>query len=486
MGNVIGNRISRRRLRARIVAATWMSLGTTLGLYEAEAQMPIRLVAPQARSLESPEVVAKDQGRSFDNPRGASSKNGPSFAGQSPNRSGQPGQLNQPSRSRRVRRLPPVKHVSQNDQDSFSRNVSFHLDASPADSFAAVPSGGHSRVRSIEGQKQLRIAYRDMNRFALASAEASAWLALQAFADAADGLAAGGSTPVQRSVHPSGQASGQASNQQTFRSRVEAAKLAMSEARDFSPLMSADPELVAVRRRSHQTVLPAGVAAMSQSRLVDLYLDVARRQLVELASVSVDAAESMDVLASIILERDRPGSLAVATSLCFRRAALAGQPTNASLAYVLANQLNAAGLAEEAFGVRHYAERIAAPQSIDPALLADIPRVTAETVRFEQVDPAEFASISRDVLGGPRASTFPAAHRTNANTRAVSYRSGTTTKTGSKTTGSPGSNAGMDPSDRRPSAPSAIDATAVQVEPSRFSVLRNRLLSPLGGGNHDQ
>lgn len=80
----------------------------------------------------------------------------------------------------------------------------------------------------------------------------------------------------------------------------------------------------------------------------DRYLDVARVLLAPIAKRSVQAARGMDLLAAIYLGRADSKTLPSATALCLRRAALQGQPNNASLASRLGMHLADLGLLAEA------------------------------------------------------------------------------------------------------------------------------------------
>ena len=87
---------------------------------------------------------------------------------------------------------------------------------------------------------------------------------------------------------------------------------------------------------------------LSGTDAADRYLDSARVALAEIASQSVEAAQAMDLLAAIYLKQNNAAKLHNATALCLRRAALQGQPENASLASRLGMQLLDVGLLEEA------------------------------------------------------------------------------------------------------------------------------------------
>lgn len=257
---------------------------------------------------------------------------------------------------------------------------------------SVIPGGGHASVRMRDGRKHRVIAYQDLDRGALASAESLAWLSIEAFADAADARRGESAMPSTKGL-------------QTYRHDVALARTAIEESDDFSPAMSASGSMMDLRRRSHRSVVVPPEGPVEAAVWADLYLDHARGHLVGLAAVSIDAAESMDLLAAVLATRDQTGSLAMAKSLCLRRAALAGQPGNVNLANVLADQLATAGLRKEAFGVRHYAQQLAKRRTGKRPLASrhseharDQPATPG--VLLQPLSPERFASISGDVIGG--------------------------------------------------------------------------------------
>ncbi|MCA9139440.1 MAG: hypothetical protein KDB00_21855 [Planctomycetales bacterium] len=182
-------------------------------------------------------------------------------------------------------------------------------------------------------------AYREYSVHAWASAEASAWKALELVATGID---------IDR-----GQRSSFVDADQTASAgeMLRIARTAISESRDFVTSGAAiDGDLLRGIASSHQTkVLSAGVSSgMTAIQAVDGYLDHARLHLAPLASASVQAAQAMDLLAAIQLGRNEAKWIPEETSLCLRRAALQGQPSNASLASRLGMQLAAMGLDDEA------------------------------------------------------------------------------------------------------------------------------------------
>ena len=133
--------------------------------------------------------------------------------------------------------------------------------------------------------------------------------------------------------------------------RLQFARTAMREARDFTGIYgNADGEMIARMAISHSTDVLDGIPCdtLTGSDAADRYLDAARVALASIASRSVEAAQGMDLLAAIYLKQNEANKLHGATALCLRRAALQGQPENASLASRLGMHLLDVGLLEEA------------------------------------------------------------------------------------------------------------------------------------------
>ncbi|TWU65955.1 hypothetical protein V7x_15110 [Crateriforma conspicua] len=168
---------------------------------------------------------------------------------------------------------------------------------------------------------------------AWASAEDNAWLAIRKAAQSLDCQ-----TSSSRDVQQLNQA-------------IDAIR----EAKDFvGPYAADDPVVLRRLIRSHRTSvaapwLDASQAAVPSCRqLADVYLNHARRMLGDLASRHLVAARSLDLLAAVTLSRKDETTLAGPVALCLRRAALQGQPQNASLALNLGRQLIDVGLYREA------------------------------------------------------------------------------------------------------------------------------------------
>ena len=254
------------------------------------------------------------------------------------------------------------------------------------------------------GSRHLDDAYREYSVGAWSSAEASAWKALELTAtgiDVADRQTASRQRPA------------------TAAKDVRVARTAIREARDFVASGAAvDDELIAAIASSHQTPALTGPGAigLTPTQSADRYLDYARVKLAPLAARHVQAAQAMDLIAAIQLGRNETKWLPEETSLCLRRAALQGQPTNASLATRLGMQLADMGLDAEAQWTLRHAMTLSPTQEIAAALDRVMARQTnpvgdvsfdqrvvqAETpaatqTRYPKVielSPTQFASIS--------------------------------------------------------------------------------------------
>ncbi|MCC9601286.1 hypothetical protein LOC67_12085 [Stieleria sp. JC731] len=189
---------------------------------------------------------------------------------------------------------------------------------------------------SARSEQHLADAYREYRVGAWSSAEASAWKALELIAtgiDIADRQTAASNTQPRAAK------------------QLRTAKTAMIEARDFlSGGAAIDVDRINAIATSHQTPIFAGGVpeGITTTEAADRYLDYARMNLAPLAKYHVMAAQAMDLVAAIELGRNDRSHLPEETSLCLRRAALQGQPENASLAARLGMQLAEMGLDREA------------------------------------------------------------------------------------------------------------------------------------------
>ncbi|MFK8115342.1 MAG: hypothetical protein AB8B91_24305 [Rubripirellula sp.] len=203
--------------------------------------------------------------------------------------------------------------------------------------------------------------------------------------------------------------------------RLQAAKTAMEEARDFSQQAGAmDTATIARIAKTHATTVlhEAPLEGLTASDAADQYLDHARVLLAPIATNSVEASRSMDLLAAVYLQRNDASTLPSATALCLRRAALQGQPGNASLASRLGFHLADVGLLEEAqWALEH-------SMSIEPAtetaqslvqvlrktgrsedagrLMASLPKQgdapEIQVPQIQQLTPSQFAAVSKPVM----------------------------------------------------------------------------------------
>jgi hypothetical protein len=248
------------------------------------------------------------------------------------------------------------------------------------------------------------------------SAETSAWEALRLAAEAVD------------------QRDREMNQQQTVKTsavdRLRMAKQAIMEARDFAKSVeSQTPESIRRIARSHQTKLTASLPSegLTAREASDCYLDHARSMLSTITADSSDAAQASDLLAAIYLKRDDPRTLPSATALCLRRAALQGQPGNASLAENLGIHLMHVGLTREAQWALEHAMSIE-PSPTTAAWLATAlqrngfaedasallaatpakPATNANSIRIPEItelSPQEFAAVSQSVIWSPGQST---------------------------------------------------------------------------------
>lgn len=240
--------------------------------------------------------------------------------------------------------------------------------------------------------RNLDDAYREYSVGAWASAEASAWKALE--------LTATGIDVDARQEARSGVTASAAE-------ALRVARTAIREARDFVHFGAAvDHDLILGIATSHQTpVLAGGVpTGMTPTEAADRYLDYARVKLTPLAAARVQAAQAMDLIAAIGLGRNDANSLPEETALCLRRAALTGQPSNASLASRLGMQLADMGLDAEAQWTLRHAMQLAPTETGNAETQQRIPTVI-------ELSPQQFASISPAFNTGnvARSSDLPAA-----------------------------------------------------------------------------
>ncbi|MCM2371384.1 hypothetical protein [Aporhodopirellula aestuarii] len=217
-----------------------------------------------------------------------------------------------------------------------------------------------------EAAKLLRQASLEYDCAAYASAETSAWDALEKAAQAID-LAASNS-PAQNAFN--------APQRISALEQLHEGRRAILEAQDFvGPFAHEDRQAIARLARAHQTdvvrkTLPPITARYSAEALarldrsasdsnastdlptaseaIDRYLDFARTKLSGIAAQSLLAAQTMDLLAAIRLGRAESTQLPGPTAICLRRAAVQGQSDNADLVAKLGHHLADIGLLDEA------------------------------------------------------------------------------------------------------------------------------------------
>ena len=345
-------------------------------------------------------------------------------------------------------RNPPMRQRPQIDRSPFAPNPTADSGLESRYLPTAAAAGFSKQSSDL-----LERARRELSVGAHASAEASAWQAIGVAAEAIDvgrgrgndrveNFAAAGSRGFGKPGSMSGSAVG----------AVQAARVAILEARSFAPLIGGDsPPAIRGRIRSHRTpILQADTRRqndranshehpderLSAGEAIDRYLDYARIRLAPVAAAHTDAAEAMDLLAAVYLRRDDPKTLPGPTALCLRRAAFQGQSDNASLALRLGQHLRVSGLSGEAEWVLTHALR----RDPSAAVAEELARVfdrqnrpgDAERLRqwtrsssfpretngdglpvaaVETWTPAEFAAISPrlDPGGRPKSATRPAA-----------------------------------------------------------------------------
>ncbi|QDT04779.1 hypothetical protein K227x_31760 [Rubripirellula lacrimiformis] len=243
------------------------------------------------------------------------------------------------------------------------------------------------------------------------SAENTAWDAIRHIGESID--LANVADPNQPSAGPNA------------RTRIEMAKHAITESRDFAGVYGAvDAAAIARMARSHQTKLidPASASTVTANEATDRYLDFARVQLATIAGERIEAAQALDLLAAVYLGRADASTLPSETAICMRRAALQGQPNNASLASRLGMHLADVGLHDEAcWALQHSLSMEFTPQTAH-ALVAVMQRTGDTTgasqlvAKLQQSEPAkqpqvftpeivelspsEFASVSKSVMSG--------------------------------------------------------------------------------------
>ncbi len=295
-----------------------------------------------------------------------------------------------------------------------------------------------AKSQSAIAVKLLEQAQLEYDCAAYASAETSAWQALEKCAQSID---------LSRSMSVSGSAPVEAA--QTAIAKLHRGHRAIIEACDFvGPYAQDNRQAIARLARAHETPVvrealppmrmsyssstPDAAALPSASEAVDRYLDYARMQLSDVASESLLAARAMDLLAAIRLGRNDAVRLPGPTAICLRRAAVQGQSGNADLVAKLGHHLADVGLVDEArwalqhsLSIQHNpanAARLATlnqvatrptPANYGQSILAATRSRVRQQPDVITMSPEQFASISTQVMPGN--DTDPNAAKTSPN-----------------------------------------------------------------------
>ncbi|MEM0925269.1 MAG: hypothetical protein AAGJ83_04460, partial [Planctomycetota bacterium] len=271
-------------------------------------------------------------------------------------------------------------------------------------------------------------AFREYTYRAFSSAEGSAWKTLEWLG-----------TGVDVAHQPTlGQA-----RATSMVADIEMARVAIGEAQDFvmQGVAVMDRDRLTAIVNSHRTpIFDQGLSpGVTPTEAVDRYLDFARRKLTPLAGHDVEAAQAMDLIAAIRLGRNEAKWLPEEVSLCMRRAALAGQPSNLELAERLGAQLADMGLVREAERTlrRHgnarpdqpIANEIAGRTARGPIQQVNAPRpavpmrqasmqssrqrvpdvIQLSPQQFATISPREYVARRHEYAGATRAAANPAA-----------------------------------------------------------------------------
>jgi len=176
------------------------------------------------------------------------------------------------------------------------------------------------------------------------------------------------------------------------------ARDAIREARDFSGIYGpVDGDAIQRMALSHQTNVLDNqpIDGLTATDASDRYLDHARVLLAPIARQSLEAAQGMDLLAAIQLGRADARTLPSATALCLRRAALQGQPGNASLASRLGMHLADVGLLSEARWALEHSLRI----ENDPTTATALANVLRRTGHVDEA--SRLTAQIQNQLSGP-------------------------------------------------------------------------------------
>jgi hypothetical protein len=310
---------------------------------------------------------------------------------------------------------PPVETPPTRIATAARRQAALNQSAVPA------PNAGINRWKPTvtsqtcdqRAKASLANAYQEYSVSAWASAEASAWEALEFIATGID-------------VESFGDEAATRTNALSAVRDLDQARRAVMEVRDFrGGTRLIDRQYFATLVASHRTQvfgnqLPEGV---TPAIATEQYFEFARQRFARLATAKREAAQAIDLLAAIYLGRNEAGWLPLETALCLRRAALQGQPDQADLAAKLAIQLTEMGIHREAQQMLRHV--VALKPELEPPMASQLaavarsvgdvemaqrlgevvsPAESSADVRMPkvvQLTPDEFASISPPVNLNP-------------------------------------------------------------------------------------
>lgn len=247
----------------------------------------------------------------------------------------------------------------------------------PSVTLASQTSWSHAKqIESLLDQSK-----HDLQCRAYAAAEGYAWEALALSAEMID---------LARSEVAS---SGIAACELLHRGRT-----AMDEAAHFVTMARAgDTEAVARIAKSHETQVLSDFS-VSSFVAVDQYLDHARICFTPIAAGSVQAARAMDLIAAIRLGRANQTQLPGPTSLCLRRAAAGGQPSNAAIWDTLSEQLADTGLMDEARWAKVQGQAVMGQRLATQVPIESMAVHVPQEPTIVQMSPDQFAAVSHSVI----------------------------------------------------------------------------------------
>ncbi len=331
--------------------------------------------------------------------------------------------------TRQSEALPPLPEVSKEEAKIAAARERYSAEFRRLESAGSTPTtrsrtwlpSTTSTSSQQDARRFLQQATAEYSRRAWASAEASAWEALR--------CAASGIDIANREA-----SFGNNRSESSALDNLQLARTAIRESRDFAgkygPLDSSAIQRIVI---SHTTGVLKNRSLHNVSAIdaTDRYLNEARVRLAQLSKYSVEAAQTLDLMAAIHLGRNDPKRMPSQTALCLRRAALQGQPGNGSLAGQLGMHLAAVGLDNEAQWALEHAYSIEPAPEVAQTLNVVTNRAgdRAEAIRMiaqmqsrlpagyepnrgpvptvVQLSPQEFAAISRPQMPTEAVDTTP-------------------------------------------------------------------------------